>query len=707
MRELIETDAEWLEANGRGGFASGTVGGPRTRRYHGLLLIAGETGRHVLVSGFDAWVETPSGSVPISAQRYAPDVVHPDGTSQMTRFDWRPWPQWTFQLPDGRQLQQELFVPHQSETVALAWQISDRSSDAVLVMRPFLSGRDYHQLLRQHDGFGFASQQRGASVSWRPRADLPAVLAHSNGRYEDGPVWYRNFLYTAEQQRGFDCLEDLGSPGVFRWDLRQGTAVWMASAETDPQTTLSVSGRCPVDRHGALRTAEGERRSHFHSCAEQSADAYIVKLGDRRTIVAGYPWFTDWGRDTFIAIRGLCLATGRLADAQQILLSWSEHVSRGMLPNQFPDGGNPPQYNSVDASLWFVIAADEYLQAAEAASDRRAETQETRSRQPGRAEPLLPPIIEPAGVDTASPHYQRDVRQRLQQAIEAILVGYAEGTRYRIGADEDGLLAAGEPGLQLTWMDAKASDAVVTPRIGKPVEVQALWLNALAIGARYSDRWLTLYNRGIESFGRRFWNPQLGCLYDVVDADHQPGRVDDSIRPNQIFAVGGLPLQLIDGPRAASIVQTVYEKLWTPLGLRTLDPEHPDYKAVCCGGMVQRDEAYHQGTAWPWLTGPLAEAWIRIHGSDMQTITEARERFLQPLQEHLNHVGLGHVSEIVDGRPPHTPRGCPFQAWSMGELLRMQYVILREPATPGTPQSCGSSAGEDLWTPQRAGLEYS
>jgi predicted glycogen debranching enzyme len=365
----------------------------------------------------------------------------------------------------------------------------------------------------------------------------------------------------------------------------------------------------------------------------------LVRRGAGKTIVAGYPWFTDWGRDTFIALRGLCVATGRLDDARDILMDWAGMVSEGMLPNRFPDGGGVPEYNSVDASLWYIVAVHDYLQAA------------------GNNVPL-------------------NVRDRLRQTVEAILTGYAAGTRYGIRRDGDGLLAAGVPGVQLTWTDAKVGDWVVTPRIGKPVEVQALWLNALRIGASLSTKplatqWSAWYARGLDSFRARFWNESGGYLYDVVDPDHQPGAVDATLRPNQIFAVGGLPYPLLDNEPGRRVVDAVEARLLTPLGLRSLAPGSPGYAPRYEGGVLERDGAYHEGTVWPWLMGPFVEAWLRVRGNTPQAKREAKERFLAPLLRHLDEGGLGHVSEIADGDPPHTPRGTPFQAWSLGELLRV------------------------------------
>src|SRR5215831_1543038 len=508
----ISDSAEWLEADGLGGFASGTTSGVRTRRYHALLLTATTppSARTVLVNGLDAWIETPHGNYFLSSQRYAPDIINPDGTTHLTEFQLRLWPKFHFTLRDDLKVDHELFVPYGQSAVVLSWRLVGDIEGAVkLCVRPFLSGRDFHATHHENTLFQFDPQFRHDRVRWKPYANLPAVVARSASTYRHSPAWYRNFLYTEERARGLDYVEDLASPGVFRWDLTKGDAV----------LTLAAEGHQPADDVATLRAAEQQRRRRFPTRLHRSADAYLVRRGTGKTIVAGYPWFTDWGRDTFIALRGLCLATGRLEDARAIVLEWAGAVSEGMLPNRFPDRGETPEFNAVDAALWYVVAVHDLLQL-----DQRI----TR----------------------------RD-RQTLEAAIDAILSGYSRGTRYNIHADDDGLLAAGEPGVQLTWMDAKVGDWVVTPRIGKPVEVQALWLNALQIGSRLSDRWGQLHTTGRAAFEARFWNEGRGMLHDVVDVDHRAGTVDATFRPNQILAVGGLPFALLEGERARRVVDAV------------------------------------------------------------------------------------------------------------------------------------------------------
>ncbi len=634
--------SEWLEADGRGGFASGTADLVRTRRYHALLLAAASprSGRFVLVNGLEAWVETPGGLFALSSQAYAPGVVHPDGASRIGAFHADPWPSWMFDLEDSTRVVHEVVVSRRLGQTVLAWRRPRRKPDVTLSVRLFFSGRDYHALHHENPAFRFEPQRRGYGWMWIPYDGVPPICVATNGTYSHEPDWHRNFFYSEEQARGLDATEDLASPGVFRFDIAKEEAVIVLSTES------------PVDEDDVvlharrLRAEERRRRSSFSSRLERAADDYIVRRGKGKTIVAGYPWFTDWGRDTFIALRGLCLATGRLEDARQILLAWVGTLSEGMIPNRFPDnpGSGGPEYNSVDASLWYIVAVHEYLTACERARRRVW------------------------GTD----------REALENAVEEILEGYSRGTRYGIRADSDGLLAAGVRGVPLTWMDAKVGDRAVTPRIGKPVEVQALWWNALRIGARLSESWGELAEKAGGSFAARFWNERRGCLYDVVDCDHVPGTFDARLRPNQIFAVGGLPFALLEGARARRVVDAVEERLWTPLGLRTLDPADPGYAGRYAGGVAERDRAYHQGTAWPWLAGPFVEAWVRVRGETLEARREARRKFLEPLLRHASEAGLGHICEIADGDPPHSARGCPFQAWSAGEALRLDRVVLKE-----------------------------
>lgn len=639
---------EWLEADGQGGFASGTAAGIATRRYHSLLLTALQppTHRVALVSGFDAAIETPAGRFALSTHDFGPDTVHPDGVRHLVAFTADHWPTWTFELPNKLIVKHELFVPRGKSAVLLRWSLDSSKVAAAgtvrLTVRPLISGRDYHGLRRENPCFRFDPVTMETNhVCWQPNPDLPVIRAVHNGRYAHAPDWYRNFLYREERDRGLDHAEDLASPGVFEWDLQQSSAIWLLTTDT-PQG-LSQSGSVDERLWDVLAQRESLRRGQYRSAAAWGVESYLARRGTGQTIIAGYPWFTDWGRDTFIAVRGLCLATGRLTDAKQILLAWSQRVSEGMLPNRFPDAGVDPEYNSVDASLWFIVAVYEFLQLAESAN-------------------LISDFDETV----------------LLQAVEDILKGYVKGTRFGILGDADGLLVAGQDGCALTWMDARVGDRAVTPRIGKPVEIQALWINALRIGEELIDFRLQNWRFAQSSFLEKFWRAESGYLADVVDDRHQSGRSDATLRPNQIFAIGGLPFAILDGHQARQVVAVIEAQLWTPAGLRTLSPQHPDYRGRCEGGVRDRDTAYHQGTVWPWLLGPFVEAWVRVHGDSPATRQLARDRFLTPLLEAFPNRPQGplHIPEIADGDSPHTPRGCPFQAWSLGEYLRLDLDVL-------------------------------
>src|SRR5262245_3827205 len=642
----IDDRTEWLEPDGLGGFASGTTSGVRTRRYHALLLCATTppTGRMVLVNGFDAWVDTPDDSFAVSTQRYAPDVLYPDGAKRIRHFTVEPWPTWEYELPDGTCVRLEIFVPRGTSQTVVAWTLLGSTGPVVLRVRPFLSGRDYHAMHHENRAFRFDADRHDGLVRFTGYAGVPSITLCSNGDYRHAPDWYRQFLYVAERDRGLDDTEDLASPGEFSWPLSVSgeQAVWVLRAgPSDVQDIMNANEILAYVEEA--RAAERRRRDAFSTPLDLAADSYLVRRGSGQTILAGYPWFTDWGRDTFIAMRGLCLATGRLVETRDILLEWAGAVSKGMLPNRFPDHGQAPEFNAVDASLWYIIAVHELFQAAD------------------RTTPL-----------------SADQRRSLETAVTSIVDGYAAGTRFGIRMDADGLLAAGVPGLQLTWMDARVGDRVITPRVGKPVEIQALWLNVLSLASHLKPAWRRVFDRGRFAFLERFWNENRGFLADVVDVDHVPGTRDDSLRPNQIFAVGGLPVALVEGERARRIVDAVEQHLLTSMGLRSLAPSEPGYASQYVGDPSARDAVYHQGTAWPWLIGPFVEAWVRVRGNTDAARREARKRFVDPLLRHLHTAGIGHVSEIVDAEAPFTPKGCPFQAWSLGELLRMDRAVLAE-----------------------------
>ena len=501
-------------------------------------------------------------------------------------------------------------------------------------MRPLLAYRDYHGLQRENAGVRRGADREGGDLVLRPYQDCPPLRVRLPGAtFAPDGLWYRAFEYERERERGLDFREDLFSPGVLRIELLPGRSIHLLAsaggllAGADPERLMAAERRrlriCGGGGEGALPELR------------RAADAFVVRRGPAgRTIIAGYHWFADWGRDSMIALPGLCLATGRSDDARAILSEYARHVDRGMIPNRFPDAGGEPEYNSVDAALWLVVAVGRYVEATG---------------------------------DTGF------ARLRLTDPVAAILDGYRAGTRHGIRVNADGLVTQGEEGLQLTWMDGRVGGQVITPRRGQAVEIQALWYNALLIGAELAREaaeparardWAALAGRVRESFLRAFWSEEHGYLADVVAED---GRADFSLRPNQLYALG-LPHVLLPRDRALRVLDAVKRHLLTPVGLRTLSPEHPAYRGRYAGGPADRDAAYHQGTVWPYLAGAYFDAVTRVHGEAGKA--EARE-WLDGFAAHLEEAGLGTVSEVFDGDAPHAPGGAIAQAWSVGEILRV------------------------------------
>ena len=490
---------EWLETDGSGGYAMGAASGLRTRRYHALLVAATRppAGRMVLVNDLEVFAEIASRRLPLSSHRYLGGVV-PDGAARVTSFTCEPWPTWEYVLDGGARIARELFLAHGAPCMVVRWRLLSGAPAMRLWVRPLLSGRDHHALHRENPAFRFDGRVAGARVVWRPYDGVPAIEALSNGEYHPAPDWYRGFLYSEEAARGLDAVEDSASPGFFTFDLALAPAVLAFAADG---AGLGSGDAAAFAERGA--GAEAARRRRFPSALHRAADAYLVARGEGRTVIAGYPWFTDWGRDAFIAVRGLCFATGCWEEGRAVAQTWAGAISRGMLPNHFPESGAVPEYNTVDATLWFVLAAGELLRRAGLVSPSQS--------------------------------------GQLRGAVLDVVEGYSSGTRWGIRSDGDGLLACGEPGAQLTWMDAAVAGRPVTPRIGKPVEVQALWVNALAVAANWAPRWRREMDRALASFRERFWNERASCLFDVVDSDHQAGATDASFRPNQNPGGRGAP----------------------------------------------------------------------------------------------------------------------------------------------------------------------
>ena len=630
---------EWLETNGLGGFASSTIAGLNTRRYHGLLIAATKppVGRMLLLSKLEETLVVDGRRFDLAANRY-PGVVHPQGYRLLNEFRQDTFPVFVYEV-DGFQLEKSVFMVHGENTSVIQYDLRALGvaapSVCTLELRPLIAFRDYHGATHENGALDPRLETDGNSVKLTPYPGLPSLyLSHSGADIQPAGYWFRNFEYDRERERGLDFREDLFNPLVLVFDLhRDATASVVAS--TERPTPRSIAG---------LRAAEIERRERLLASTPsagplipflaRAADRCIVRRGSQSTMIAGYHWFGDWGRDTMIALPGLTLATGWYDVAKSVLLAFAGYVDRGMLPNRFPDDGEAPEYGTVDATLWFF----------EAVRALAACTQDYDF-----------------------------IRARLYGVLADIVAWHERGTRYGIHMDGDGLLIAGQPGVQLTWMDARIGDWVVTPRYGKPVEVQALWYNALRVlqdlALRYdyaadSRHYREIADRARNSFPQLFWNEAAGCLYDVVDGDAR----DASMRPNQIFAVS-LFHQMLPPDQAKAVLEAVQRDLLTPYGLRSLAPGDPRYRGRYEGDPVSRDSAYHQGAAWPWLMGPFISAHFKVRGRSPEARAQARQ-WLAELCRYAAQEGLGQVPEVFDGDAPQRSGGCIAQAWSVAELLR-------------------------------------
>jgi len=644
-------EREWLETNGLGGFASSTMIGLNTRRYHGLLTAATKppVGRMVLLSKLEETLVLDGRRFDLSANQY-PGVIHPQGHQYLAGFRLDPFPVFTYRV-EGVEIEKRVFMVHGQNTTAIEYEI--RGGPCEMEVRPLIAFRDYHSTTHANGGINPAIELTPGLALMSPYQGLPSLhLAHNAAAIEPTGHWYHNFEYRAEQERGLDFQEDLFNPLVARFSLKdRETAVVIAS--TQPLNWHEAAGfrQSEIARRAAV-VAGSPSDEPLVRALVSAADQYIVARGEMKTIVAGYHWFSDWGRDTMIALPGLTLATGRPNIARSILLAFAASIDKGMLPNRFPDAGETPEYNTVDATLWFFEAARALI------------------------------------------HYTGDlefVRGHLYGPMNEIVEWHLRGTRYGIRVDEDSLLACGEPGVQLTWMDAKVGDWVVTPRHGKPVEIQALWYNAVCIMQDLSRRFgypnRETFFHGLGArirnrFNEIFWNQDAGCLFDVIDGEARDG----AIRPNQIFAVS-LEHTMLAEERARRVVEVVRKELLTPLGLRSLSPRDSQYRSIYQGGVWERDSAYHQGTVWPWLMGPFLTAYVRVHGRSAEARFNA-SGWLEHFIDHLQTAGLGHISEIADAEAPYRPRGCVAQAWSVAELLRaaLEDVYLAAPVPVSAAQ---------------------
>jgi predicted glycogen debranching enzyme len=647
---------EWLVTNGIGGYASGTVAGLLTRRYHGLLFAALKPplGRTLMVTKFEETAEDDGQTFDLSTNRWAGGAVAPQGYRQIERFRLEgATPVWTYALGDLL-LEKRIWMEHGANTTYVSYRLARATRPLRLAVKALVNYRDYHSTTRA-GGWQMKVEavERGLRVTAFDGA-VPFFVLSDRAEPVPAHEWYHNFDLAIARYRGLDDHEDHLRAGTLRATLQPGDSfAVVATTEANADLDAAAAWERHAARERALldrwRAAQPEAAAAEPSWVSQlvlAADQFVVRrplANDPQalSVIAGYHWFGDWGRDTMISLPGLALTSGRPEVAKKILRTFARYVDCGMLPNVFPDAGETPEYNTVDATLWYFEAIRQYFQAT-----RDSETL--------------------AG---------------FFPVLEGIVESHLGGTRYHIRADDaDGLLYAGEPGVQLTWMDAKVGNWVVTPRIGKPIEVNVLWLNALATMAQFaralkkpSAKYEKLAERVRAGFGR-FWNAERGYCFDVIDG---PDGNDSSLRPNQIFAVS-LPESPLDRERQRAVVDTCARHLLTSHGLRSLAPGHPSYVGHYGGSPYERDSAYHQGTVWGWLLGPFVLAHLRVYGD-----ARAAAQFLEPLGQQLKAHGLGTLSEIYDGDPPFMPRGCIAQAWTIAEVLRAWAATARAGAESG------------------------
>jgi len=658
----FEAAPEWLVTNGLGGYASGTMTGLVTRRFHGFLVAAlpAPRGRTMMLNNLCVTISADEGRAQLLEQPDPTGAGAPLATLREFRLELG-IPVWTFEH-QGHVIETRVIMPHRQNTVFITCERISGTGSLGLAVDPWIHFRPHEGTLTgpTHSEYALRVIAGRYEIEDTRDVSLPPLrikLVGADAKFSIDERRVDNVKYLIEESRGYDATGDLYSPGTFHADLDVGVAVALVASVEDWRTINALS---PAVALAAERTRRERLVQIAHPALQTSvgselvlaADQFVIRPAGRledaalahatgdeeRTIIAGYHWFTDWGRDTMISLEGLTLTTGRTAEAGYILRTFAKYVKDGLIPNVFPEGKVEGLYHTADATLWFFHATARYVEV---------------------------------GGD-------RDTLRRFLPLFEQIITLHERGTRFGIRVDPaDGLLAQGAPECPLTWMDAKVGDLIVTPRRGKAVEINALWYNALRLmeewtasdlgNAEGEYRYRTLADRVRESFNARFWNDRAGTLYDVVDGEKGD---DDAIRPNQLFAIS-LPHPVLDQQRWQSVVDVIHDRLLTPYGLRSLAPGHPNYQPQYFGDLRARDIAYHQGTVWPWLIGPFFDAWRRVYPDRMEELLPTAVT----LGKHLASACIGSISEIFDAEPPHTPRGCCAQAWSIAELLRAAIVL--------------------------------
>ncbi len=642
---------EWLMTNALGGFASGSISNVLTRKYHALLIAAlhAPLGRTILLNHVEESIIQNKKEIILTQQRQGPNEALPD--IPLTEFKLKDGiPFWYYKINDTI-IEKRLHLINHQNTVHITYQIMS-GKPVHLKWHPFLHFRNYESPVNisiPQEEYSINSHNNRYEISC-PTFPLLRMLCSETIPFTPELKKLEKVYYEYEAARGYESIGSLISPGCYSIELIPNKKITFVVSAEDWETIEALS---PAEawqeeklrRKNVLKTA-GLIASSLSTISNTTigklvfaADQFIFKPITRfreiirlqaageepGSVVAGFPWFTDWGRDTMISLEGLTLSTGRTDLAYSILRTFAHYVKDGLIPNMFPDKQNEALYHTADATLWFFHATDRYLQT----------TQDFYT-----LELLIPKFKE-------------------------IIEHHLNGTRFGIKVDKDGLLSQGANDLQLTWMDAKVGDWVVTPRRGKAVEINALWYNALRLMEEWTGKYGENAEHAKESFNQKFWYPEGNYLYDVIDCIDHTEKKDSSLRPNQIFSIS-LKHPVLEINRWQTVVDIIHKELLTPVGLRTLSPTHPDFKATYEGDLRSRDAAYHQGTVWPWLIGHFIDAWLKVYPDDF----ENARCFLKGLEEHLNHTCVGNIAEIFDATPPYNPRGCFAQAWSVAEVLR-------------------------------------
>jgi predicted glycogen debranching enzyme len=646
---------EWLVTNGLGGYASGTVSGAITRRYHGLLIAAlpNPFGRMMMLNGLSERLRLPDRTVAYTGAEELAGIT-PENIVPVAAFRLEAGlPVWRYDV-GGFVLEKRVVLPYRQNTVHMMYRLLAGAGSLRLGLRPAVNFRSHDAPVSTtlRSKYVLTVEDDRFEICGAP--ELPPlrflVCCHSSAFTFDRKVT-QSILFQTERNRGYEAEGTLWSPGYFRIDLTEGQSVTLVASTESWETIRALTPQQALEselnrRAALIAQAPEPARTGVPAELVLGADQFLITpvgrtedaarahaVGDEvRTIIAGYHWFTDWGRDTMICLEGLTLVTGRHVEARWILRTFAHYIRDGLIPNMFPEGEKEGLYHTADATLWFFHALNRYVDAT---GDRAT------------LQLILPKLLD-------------------------IIDHHLRGTRFGISADpQDGLLRQGQEGYQLTWMDAKVDGWVVTPRRGKAVEINALWYNALRATAQWLEeesngaeaaRISQLAEKARQSFNERFWLEKGGYLRDIVDGEHGD---DDACRPNQVFAIS-LENPVLDPSRWESVMRVVTEKLLTPFGMRSLAPGHPDYKAQYYGDLRSRDAAYHQGTVWPWLIGPYIDAWLKVHPGNRA----GARKFLEGFVPHLDQACIGSISEIFDAEEPYTPRGCIAQAWSVAEVLR-------------------------------------